>query len=79
MTDTTNDLKQILLSIFNITESDIENLIEYKELDEWDSLSRVRYLVAVEAEFNVSFDENDLWAFEKLSDTVQLISDKKGS
>ena len=49
-----------------------------KDVDEWDSLSHIRLVVAIEGDFDVSFTTAELAAMQNVGQMVDLILRKLG-
>ena len=49
-----------------------------KDIDEWDSLSHIRLVVAIEVDFNVTFTTAELAVMENVGQMVDLILRKLG-
>jgi len=50
--------------------------ITSNEIDGWDSLAQITLMTAVESEFNVKFDMNDLMNVNSVGDIVELLKFK---
>jgi len=47
-----------------------------KEIDEWDSLSHIRLIVAVERKFKVRFQNSEIESLKRVGDLVDLLKAK---
>lgn len=47
-----------------------------KDVEDWDSTNHVRVMVAIEAEFGVRFDSDEMSSPETVGDLVKLIAEK---
>ncbi|GGG93658.1 acyl carrier protein [Silvibacterium dinghuense] len=47
-----------------------------KDVDEWDSLSHIRMILAVEKEFSLKFSTTEVGHLEKVGDLVSLIQSR---
>lgn len=54
-----NQLKKIFKSLFNINEQDICDDTSPDNIEQWDSLSHMKLILAIENEFSVEFDEEE--------------------
>ena len=61
-----------------------EDSIEYSDsltaddIDEWDSLSNIRFIISVERAFNVRFTTGEIEGFKNVGDLVDTIAAKLG-
>ena len=53
-------IKQVMASVFDINDSDIDENASPDTIGAWDSLHHMNLIVALEEEFNVSFTEDDM-------------------
>jgi acyl carrier protein len=47
-----------------------------EDIEEWDSLSHIRLMVAVERKFNVKFKNSEIEALKRVGDLVTLVEAK---
>jgi acyl carrier protein len=47
-----------------------------RDVEEWDSLSHIRLMVAVERKFNVKFKNSEIEALKRVGDLVALVEAK---
>ena len=75
MAGTTRDtVKDIMAEIFQIEPSSIHGKTEYGMIGQWDSQNHVRLILALEEEFNVSFDVSEIeemTTFDKVSSMLE--------
>lgn len=48
-----------------------------EDVDEWDSLSHIRLIVAIEKEFAVKFTTGEVVGFANVGDLVRLLKEKE--
>lgn len=48
------------------------------DIEEWDSLSNIRFMVAVEGRFKIRFSNRELEALQNVGDLVDLVQQKIG-
>ena len=75
-----NDHEQKLMSIFSVildlpikklsSDSNVENL------EEWDSLSHVQLIMAIENEFRISLSPDEALAISSIKDALDLVKSK---
>jgi acyl carrier protein len=50
-----------------------------KEIDEWDSLSHIQLVVAIEKKYKIRFSPAEILKWKKVGDIVESIEQKKGA
>jgi acyl carrier protein len=55
-----NKVKEILATILEINESDIIDNFSQQSCSNWDSLNHLNLIIALEEEFDVSFDPEEI-------------------
>lgn len=48
------------------------------DVEEWDSLSHIRLVVAIERKFGIKFKNSELESLQNVSDLVSLVGEKVG-
>lgn len=75
MAGTSRDtVKDIMAEIFQIEPSSIDGKTGYGTIRQWDSQNHVRLILALEEEFNVSFDVSEIeemTTFDKVSSMLE--------
>jgi len=69
-------VKQILGDIFDLDPSSIDGATEKNRTANWDSLNHINMVVALEQEFNVSFDLSEIEAMVSFQDIVEIVERK---
>lgn len=55
-----NRIKKVMSDVFNIDIESINNNSSPDNIENWDSLKHMNLIVALEEEFGVEFDDNDI-------------------
>jgi len=55
-----NRIKKVMVDVFNIDIESINNNSSPDNIENWDSLKHMNLIVALEEEFGVEFDDNDI-------------------
>jgi acyl carrier protein len=66
----------IISDILNIKKREISNKTSMNNIDQWDSLKQIQIILAIEDEFNIRFNGDDLSnanSVEKLLKTIQKL------
>ena len=74
------DLKERLTRVFR-TVFDNESIeltpeLTADDVDEWDSLSHINLMIAIELEFGIEFKQNEIQNFANVGELMQNIRDK---
>ena len=69
-------LKQIVADILNIDSNLINNNTSPTNLNEWDSLNQIKIMLAIEEQYDIEFDEDDLSKFTDFKSIKELIEKK---
>ena len=77
---TTEEVKSKLTEIFkDVLDNDsivLSRDITAADIEEWDSLNHISLLVAIEKEFNIKLELNELEHLKNVGDMLDLISKK---
>ena len=68
------DIKEILASVFRIKPSEISNDTEIKDVDSWDSLTHMEMIAALEQEFKIEFDADEIMSMTIFSTIQELVN-----
>ena len=69
-----NRIKKIMSNVFNINVDSINNESSPDNIENWDSLKHMNLIIALEEDFDIEFDDNDienLLNFQLISLTIQ--------
>lgn len=70
-------LNEIFTNVMDVDEIELQDETTAADVEEWDSLSHVRLMVAVERAFGVKFSGAEMGALKKVGDLIDLILKKK--
>jgi acyl carrier protein len=73
---TLQKLSEIMEDTFDVEGIKIDENTTAEDIEEWDSLSHIRLVVAVEREFGIKFKNSELDGLMKVGDFVKLINSK---
>jgi acyl carrier protein len=73
---TLQKLSELMEDTFDIENVKIDEDTTAEDIEEWDSLSHIRLVVAVEREFGIKFKNSELEGLMKVGDFVKLIDSK---
>lgn len=69
-------LTEVMEDVFDLDEVAYRDELSAADIEEWDSLSNIRFIVAVEKEFGVRLTNSEISALENVGQLVQVIKDK---
>ena len=80
MTTTTEEIIQQLTPIFrNIMDNDdivISSSTTAEDIEEWDSLTHIQLIVAIERHFKIRFNSNEINSFKNIGEMSAAIQNK---
>lgn len=71
-------LREIMVDVFDNDDLDIDASTSADDVEEWDSLSHIRLIVAVERKFGVKFKNSEIESLKNVGDLAKLIEAKAG-
>ena len=77
-TDLYEKLTDIFRDIFDDDDLVLTEQMTAEDVDEWDSLSHIRLIVAVEKDFDVSFSSSEIASLENVAQLAELTQRKLG-
>tara|TARA_B100001093_G_C26407097_1_gene833859 strand:+ start:327 stop:560 length:234 start_codon:yes stop_codon:yes gene_type:complete len=69
-------LKEIFEDIFDLEEFDLNEEITADDLEEWDSLTNINLIVAIEKEFKIKLALGELQDMRNIGDIISIINRK---
>ena len=73
-------MESFLEELVEVFEIDVvDPSLQYKDIDEWDSLTALTLLTCVEDNYSVNLDEDDLDATDTVKELYVLIQNKKNN
>ena len=67
----------IIKNTFTNSTEDINLKTTANDIDEWDSLGHIILIQAIEKEFNIQFDLDDLLEFNNVGDIIEAVRNKQ--
>ena len=71
-----DQLVELMASVFGVAKSEIVSGIVYGGFPKWDSLRHMTLVVALEEEFNVTFDEDEITDMLSFDLILNILNDK---
>ena len=69
-------VKQVMSDILNVNADSIDGSTSKDSTASWDSLSHINLIVALEQEFQISFDVSEIEAMLSFTDIVEILERK---
>lgn len=67
---------ETLSDVLGTESEDISSSTQKADIEEWDSLSNIRLIVALESTFSITLDVPDLAEIESVGELVELIQNR---
>ena len=71
-----NKIKNVISSVFDVNINEISDDTNPDSLDNWDSIGHMNLIVALEEEFNILFDEDEITEMLNFKLICLIISEK---
>jgi acyl carrier protein len=71
-------LRKIMIDVFDLDDLDISPATTADDVEDWDSLSHIRLMVAIERQFKIKFQNSEIESLTNVGDLVQVIAQKIG-
>ena len=72
-----NKLNEIFCNVFDDESIVLTDLTNAKDIEDWDSLEQINLIVAIENEFQMMFDINEINSLENVGQMADLIMSKQ--
>ena len=76
--DTLSEIQEIMRDIFDLDDLVITDNTSAEDIEEWDSLSHVRLIVAIEQKFRFKFTNKEIESLKHVGDLVKVVHSKAG-
>jgi acyl carrier protein len=67
-----------MMDSFDLDDINIHQETSADDIDEWDSLSHIRLIVAIERAFSIKFKNSEIESLKNVGDLVNLVATKVG-
>lgn len=71
-------IKTIMSIVFNVSVDEINDNTSSETLKTWDSLNQMNLVVALEEEFSIEFDDDDVINLDSFVNIKKLLKQKNG-
>lgn len=69
-------VNEVFQDVFYDTSLEVNDETTASDIDEWDSLTHITLIAAIEDEFDIKFDMTEVVKFEKVGDMIDAIQKK---
>ena len=69
-------LTKVFTTVFDNESIEISPELTADDVDEWDSLSHINLMIAIELEFGIEFDQSEIQNFANVGELMASIQDK---
>lgn len=74
--DILSEIQDIMRDVFDLDDLVVTPNTSAEDVEEWDSLSHVRLIVAIERKFKFKFKNSELDSLKNVSDLVNVVKSK---
>ena len=69
-------LNEIFIDVLDLDECSLTNEISANDIEEWDSLSHIQLIVAIEKKFKIKFSSLEIMKWKNMGEMVNSIEEK---
>ena len=71
-------LKELMVDVFDVDDLVVTEATSADDIEEWDSLSHIRFMITVERFFNIRFLNEEVTDLKNIGDLARSITGKLG-
>ena len=71
-----NQITDIMRDVFDEDDLEVSEVTSAEDVEEWDSLSHVRLIVAIERKFGFKFKNSEIESLKNVGDLVNMVETK---
>jgi acyl carrier protein len=71
-------LKEIFIDVLDLDEVELTDATTANDIEEWDSLSHIQLIVAIEKNFGIKFTSLEIMKWKNVGEMVNTIEEKIG-
>jgi acyl carrier protein len=72
------EIQDIMRDVFDVDDLVISESTTAEDVEEWDSLSHIRLIVAIERQFGFKFKNSEIETLKNVGDLASLVQSKVG-
>ena len=69
-------IRQIMATVFNTTIENIDCQSTYESIESWDSVKHINLIMALEEEYNMEFDEEEIMEMLSYESILKILNFK---
>lgn len=69
-------VSDLMVDIFDLDDYDVTEETSADDIDEWDSLSHIRFVITVERAFKIKFSNEEISGMKNVGDLVAVVGQK---
>ena len=73
-----SSITEIMRDVFDVDDLEVSTATSADDVEEWDSLSHIRLIVAVERKFGFKFKNSEIESLKNVGELVNLVETKVG-
>lgn len=73
---TISRIRDVMRDVFDVEDLEITDTTSAADVEEWDSLSHIRLVVAIEREFSVQFSNSEIEDMQNVGDLADFLERK---
>lgn len=73
------EITEIFEDVMDVDDVTLDDTTTADDIEEWDSLSHVRLIIAIERHYGIKFSNAEIEGLKKFGDIVTLIQHKKAA
>ena len=70
------ELNEIFMDVLDLDEVELSDATSADDIDEWDSLSHIQLIVAIEKTFKIKFTSKEIMSWQNVGEMVDCIMAK---
>lgn len=74
--DYIGEVRSLMVNLFDVDDLHVDASTTARDIEEWDSLSHIRLIVAIERHFKIKFTSLEVESFKSVGDLVAEIKKK---
>ncbi len=75
---TLEQVREIMQDVFDVDDLEVTPATTAEDIEEWDSLSHIRLVVAIERRFKIRFKNAEIVGLQNVGELVEAIDGKTG-
>lgn len=73
---TIEQIQEIFRDLFDEDDIEINTSTNAEDIEDWDSITHIQLLVAIEKHFNIKFSSSEIQQFKNVGDIVSCVESK---